>query len=154
LLNESPARAFAPQSLAPPHAPAPGPRRRTFYLKKQTYFDLAGACCSRARRRALRIAPPAENPAACFLLPKAREALTRAGAYRAWRDAGFLCVENRHEPTNPRHCVGKIKSSEQLRQLKKAKPAAAKPAPAAQVRDVSCGHRKATVCHLAIHRRC
>lgn len=54
-----------------------------------------------------------------------------------------MCVENRHEATDPRHCLGKIKASEQMRQLKKAKPAAAKPT--AQVRDASCGHRKATV---------
>ena len=66
-------------------------------------------------------------------------ALTRRGA-------GFFCVESRHEASDPRHCPGKIKSSTQLRELKKkpkAPAAPAKPAPAA--RDASCGHRKATV---------
>ena len=80
-------RAFAPRSLALSDA-APGPCRRTFYLKKQTYFDLAGACCSRARRGALRIAA-AEKPSrvlSCFTQsqrgPDARRRVSRVARRR------------------------------------------------------------------------
>ena len=118
-----------------PNFSRPCARLRTFYLKKQSHFDLSGEAL-------WHLAPPLTPLSlVSHLSPLAprQPSLTHTPPL-----AGFPCPNSRFdEPGDPRRCAGKIARSTQLHQVKKLKktPAVAVPV----VRDVTCGSRKAPV---------